>query len=200
MKFFDWSIQDNTLTLNHVVQNQLGNYSVIITSPYGSVTSIVASLTLQLPQVELVRVQLLSTGLLRMTITGDAGRVLALQGTFDFFHWANLGTYTNLTGLLVLTNQRPSSRNAYFYRTVQQQSASTVGVSAPHFSSTTLLPNRNVILQMNAVPGTAWQLQGSPDLAHWGNYGLFTNQTGTQIITNSPFGGANVYFFRLKQP
>jgi len=200
VQFFDWSIQDNTITLNHAAPNEAGNYSVIITSPYGSVTSIVASLTFQLPQAEWVNVQMLADGQLRMTVAGDAGRVVTLQGTFDFFHWANLGTFTNFTGTLILTNQMPSGRNAYFYRTVQQQSVSTISVSAPHFSSATLLPSRNVMLQMNGVPGTVWQLQGSPDLAHWGNYGLFTNQTGIQTITNTPFGGGNSYFYRLKQP
>ena len=48
--------------------------------------------------------------------------------------------------------------------------------------------------------GTGWQLQGSPNLWHWSNYGLLTNQTGTMAITNAPFGRPAGYCYRVVQP
>jgi hypothetical protein len=60
----------------------------------------------------------LSDGHLRMTIIGEPGLAFTLQGTPDLFYWADLGSYTNQTGTLVLTNVPPAGQNAYFYRTV----------------------------------------------------------------------------------
>ena len=40
-----------TLTLTNVSANNAGNYTVVITSPYGSVTSAVATLTVEAPPV-----------------------------------------------------------------------------------------------------------------------------------------------------
>jgi hypothetical protein len=71
-------------------------------------------------------VRLAGTGQLRTTIVGTPGRVFTLQGTLDLFHWADLATYTNVTGTLLLTNYLQAGRNAYFYRT-----AFRAGVSPP---------------------------------------------------------------------
>ena len=52
--FFDWAIHDGTLILNHAAPGELGNYSVIVSSPYGSVTSGIVTLSLAFftPQIQ----------------------------------------------------------------------------------------------------------------------------------------------------
>ena len=43
---------------------------------------------------------------IQITLTGNPGRALNLQGTPDLFHWAVLGRYTNQSRTLVITNAR----------------------------------------------------------------------------------------------
>jgi hypothetical protein len=145
-------------------------------------------------------VELAGAGQLRTTILGSQGRVFTLQGTPDFFHWANLGAYTNETGTLVLTNVLQAGRKAYFYRTVLRPATSPPTVPAPTLSDIHLLADGRTRFQLNSTAGSAWRIEGSPDLFHWGNYGLVTNETGAQAITNAPFRKPGFYFYRAAQP
>jgi hypothetical protein len=60
----------------------------------------------------------LSDGQLSTTIIGEPSLAFTLQGTPDLVNWSDLGSYTNQTGTLVITNAPPVGYNAYFYRTV----------------------------------------------------------------------------------
>jgi len=139
-------------------------------------------------------------GKLRTTIVGIPGRVFTLQGTPDLFHWADLRSYTNLSGTLVLTNIPPDGRDAYFYRTVFRPGTNAPAGLAPSLSDTRLLSDGRVRFQLNSAGGSVWRVEGSPDLVHWGNYGTVTNPAGTLLITNSPVMRPRVYFFRMVQP
>ena len=110
------------------------------------------------------------------------------------------GRYTNQSGTLVLTNAPPKGRSAYLYRTRAVALTNPPPVAAPSLSGALRLPDGRVRFQLNSTAGTAWQLQGLPDLWHWGNYGLLTNQTGTMLITNVPFGRPAYCFYPVAQP
>lgn len=71
---------------------------------------------------------------------------------------------------------------------------------APSLSGALRLPDGRIRFQLNSTAGSAWQVQGSPDLRHWGNYDLLTNQTGTMLITNAPYRQPASYFYRVVQP
>jgi hypothetical protein len=139
-------------------------------------------------------------GRLVAAVTGVPGRTFTLQGTPDFFHWADLGSYTNQNGTLVLTNSLQTGRDAYFYRTVFRSGANPPAVPAPSLADALLLPDGRMRFQLNSVAGSAWQVQGSPDLFHWGNYGVVTNQSGSLQVTNTPVARPAVYFYRVAQP
>jgi len=128
------------------------------------------------------------------------GRTFTLQGTPDFFHWADLGSYTNQTGTLVLTNFLRVGRDLYFYRTLFQPPTTPYAFPAPNLSGVAMLTNGRTTFQLNSTAGSAWRVEGSPDLVHWGNYGVVTNQSGTIPITNTPFGKPRDYFYRAAQP
>jgi hypothetical protein len=66
-----------------------------------------------------IEAQMLGTGQMRITITGNAGRVLNLQGTPDLFHWAVLGRYTNQGGTMPITNVPFGRPACCFYRVAQ---------------------------------------------------------------------------------
>jgi len=141
-----------------------------------------------------------SGGELRTTIIGLPGRVFTLQGGPDLFHWANLGVYSNETGTLVLTNPPPAGRDDYFYRTVLRTGTNSPAVPSPSLGGVELLPHGKVRIQLNSTAGSVWRVEGSPDLSHWGNYGVVTNPSGTLPITNTPYMKPGVYFYRVAQP
>ncbi len=58
----------------------------------------------------------LPDGQVRLTVVGQPGEVLTLLAAPDLTHWVELGDYTNLTGVLVVTNLPPVGAAAYFYR------------------------------------------------------------------------------------
>ena len=147
-----------------------------------------------------VSVAPVATGQLRMTILGPAGRVFTLQGTPDLFHWADLDSYTNESGTLLVTNTPPAGRNAYFDRTAFRSGANPPAVPAPSLADALLLPDSRMRFQLNSVAGSAWRLEGSPDLFHWGNYGVLTNSSGSLQVTNTPVARPRVYFYRVAQP
>ena len=189
------------LVLTNVLTNASGNYCVVVTNTYGSVTSSVATLNVILPtDVETMFAQMLGSGRMRMTITGKTGRVMDLQGTPDFFHWGVLGRYTNQSGTLVLTSTPSKDRSAYFYRTMAVAATNPPPVAAPNLTGPQLLPDGRMRFQLNSISGSAWRIEGSPELFHWGNYGVLTNPGTTLQITNVPQGKPSSYFYRVAQP
>lgn len=148
----------------------------------------------------LTTVALAGGGQLRTTIVGLPGRIITLQGTPDFFHWANLGSYTNQNGVLVITNGLPAGRDAYFYRTVFNPITNQPAVAAPNLTGARLLSDGRMRFQLNSITASTWRVEGSPDLFHWGNYGVVTNPSGTLPITNTPYVNPKVYYFRVVQP
>jgi hypothetical protein len=159
--------EGSSLTLASVQPADAGNYSVVVSNQYGSVTSVVATLMV-LPAIpETVSPQLMGGNQMRFTITGTPGRVLHLQGSPDLFHWAILGTYTNQSGTLLITNPLPSGHPAYFFRTeFVPDAVPSSSVPAPTLASPARLPNQTLRFELHATPGSVWQLQGSPDIFH----------------------------------
>jgi hypothetical protein len=102
---------------------------------------------------------------------------------------------------LLVTNPLPSGHPAYFFRTeLVPAAAPSSSVLAPTLASPARLPDRALRFELHAMPGSVWQLQGSPDIFHWGNYERVTNVSGTTPITNTPVGRPGAYFYRVLQP
>jgi len=188
------------LVIGNVQPGDAGDYTVVVTNTYGSVTSQVARLTVEVVAPETLQAQVLAAGLLHVVIQGSPGRVFTWQGSPDLFHWARLSTHTNQNRTLVLTNARPAGRKAYFYRTAVFPPDPPPGVPAPTLSGARCLADGRMRFDLNAVAGSAWRVEGSPDLVHWGNYGVLTNVSGVLSITNAPWRRAPAYFYRVAQP
>jgi len=187
------------LTLAGVQYEDAGAYTVEVSNLYGTVTSMGAQLVVVAPDVSL-QVQPLAMGQMQLLISGPAGLDGTLQGSPDLFHWADLNHYANPSGLLVLTNIPPAGYNAYFYRTVCRLGTTPPAGPAPVLRGPAVLPGGLVRFQVDAAAGTAWRVEGSPDLVHWGNYGVVTNPSGSLTVTNTPFARPGVYFYRVAQP
>ena len=177
--------------------------NAIVAKPAGQrvqpLAQVSGALTVSSPR-DVLTITLAGKGQLCTTVSGVPGRTFTLQGTPDFFHWADLGSYTNQTGTLVLTNFLRVGRDLYFYRTLFQPPTTPYAFPAPNLSGVAMLTNGRTTFQLNSTAGSAWRVEGSPDLVHWGNYGVVTNQSGTIPITNTPFGKPRDYFYRAAQP
>lgn len=139
-------------------------------------------------------------GRLVTTILGLPGRVFTLQGGPDMFHWANLSIHTNQSGTVMLTNLPPAGQSTYFYRTVSRSGTNLPVISIPSLSGATRRPDGSIRFQLNSAAGSIWRIEGSPDLVHWGDYGVVTNSTGELQITNTPIIRPDAYFFRAALP
>lgn len=189
-----------SLTLFDLTQSDAGSYRVIVDNAYGSVTSSVAMLTVTIPAMsDSLELQPLSSGQMRLLVSGQAGRMLTLQGSPDLYHWAGLGGYSNASGTLVITSTPPEGRAAYFYRTFFWDRTITP-VLAPNLSDLVPLADGRMRFLLHATPGSTWRVEGSPDLLHWGNYGVVTNLGSSLQITNKPHGNPKAYFYRAVQP
>jgi len=139
-------------------------------------------------------------GQLRATIVGVPGRVMTLEGTPDLFHWATLGTYTNVTGELLLSLGAQPGRDVYFYRTTFRSPSGPSAVVESSLGDPRFLSDGRGRFDLRSAPGSRWRIEGSPDLTHWGDYGVVVSPSGTLAITNLPFATPPAYFYRAAQP
>jgi sugar lactone lactonase YvrE len=118
-----------TLTLCNVTTNNAGPYTVVITSPYGSVTSAPpAVLTVQAGQTANISMSSLnsspSTGggkNVSFNITGPAGSSWNVYSSSDLKNWTFVGAVTlNVSGTAPFTVNVTSGMPQQFYRVVSQ--------------------------------------------------------------------------------
>jgi hypothetical protein len=88
-----------SLTLNQITTTNAGNYSVVITSPYGSVTSAVVSLTVTIPtnppQLAVSGASFgFQTNQFGFNLSGANGQTIVVDGSTNLFDWIPLFTNT----------------------------------------------------------------------------------------------------------
>lgn len=141
-----------------------------------------------------------SDGQLQATIIGVPGRVVTLEGTPDLFHWVKLGTYTNVTGELSQPLGAQPGQDVYFYRTTFRSPSGPSAVVESSLGNPQFLSDGRGRFDLRSAPGSRWRIEGSPDLRHWGDYGVVVSPSGTLAITNLPFGNPPAYYYRSAQP
>jgi sugar lactone lactonase YvrE len=90
-----------TLTLSNVLAGSAGSYSVVVSSPYGSVTSAVAALTVTIPT---TAPQIMTgdgfcgflTNQFGFNLSGAFGQTIVVDGSIDLVNWTPL--FTNTVG------------------------------------------------------------------------------------------------------
>ncbi len=137
--------------------NNAGNYTVVITSPYGSVTSAVAKLTVQAPPV--ITVQPASQIVVREAVLSSRWRSLArdhlgICGTLPRTNLVQSGTNSTLTLPGVSTN------NAGNYTVVV---TNTYGSVTSQVATLTVLP-----LAITSQPASQMVTPGTVPLSPWG--------------------------------
>jgi len=112
--------QGPTLVLNDVGLGNTGAYDVVVSSPYGSVTSSVVSLTVTLPVVLSAPQLTGSKTNFTFVLSGPAGSNYVLQVSTNLLNWSPVGTSTiPVSGSITLSNAI-SGYNRLFYRAYLQ--------------------------------------------------------------------------------
>jgi hypothetical protein len=111
-------IQGPTLVLNDLGFGNAGAYDVVVSNPYGSVTSSVVNLTVTLPVI--LSAPQLTVGNTDFTflLSGPAGSNYVLQASTNLLNWSPVSTSTiPVSGSITLSNAI-SGYNCRFYRAV----------------------------------------------------------------------------------
>jgi hypothetical protein len=75
-----------------------------------------------------------------------------------------------------------------------------IGLALPveRFASITLDSDSALRATVVGPPGRGFTLQGTLDLSQWTDLGLYTNQTGTLVLTIVPPACEKAYFYRTR--
>ncbi len=94
-----------------------GNYEVIVTNSYGSVTSEVATLTVT--GVSFGGIQYLPGAGMTLHLSGDPNHAIELYTSSNLINWSLLATLTNPTGTVLYTDTESTNLPRRFYKAVQ---------------------------------------------------------------------------------
>jgi hypothetical protein len=113
--------QDAMLNLFSALESNAGQYQVIITNAYGSVTSAVASLTVEGPDPVVPQFagwRWLGGGR-ELELTGASQRVVEVHASTNLTNWTWLVTLTNETGQLLYLDPQATNYPMRYYRVRQ---------------------------------------------------------------------------------
>jgi hypothetical protein len=110
-----------TLPLAQATPSNIGNYSVIISSPYGSVTSVVVSLTVTIPRTP---PQILTGGTafgvtsnqFGFKVNGAFGQTIVVDGSTDLVNWMPIFTNTSGGNPVFFSDSASTNFPRRFYR------------------------------------------------------------------------------------
>jgi hypothetical protein len=113
-------ITNAVLLFSGVQQTNAGNYSVIVSNPIGSVTSVVATLTVtnggSSSLFKMLTVHLLPDGQVQLSVSGNSGERYSLECSTNLLDWALLGDTTNTNGLAQFIDSGNTNVSRRFYR------------------------------------------------------------------------------------
>jgi hypothetical protein len=104
-----------TLTVTNVQVSDQGDYRVVVSNIGASVTSSVATLTLNLPP-QLSEVMRLPNGSVSFMISGAPNRTYFIEASAYLTNWTNLGSVLYTNGLMPYLDATASSHTNRFYR------------------------------------------------------------------------------------
>jgi sugar lactone lactonase YvrE len=105
----------SSYTVTNAMATNAGGYSVVVTNNSGSVTSVVALLTVVLPG-QFDSLKLLAGPSLQLNMSGTPGTNYVLEFSSDLAHWAPLSTLSSSNGLFQYDDSSPATNAQRFYR------------------------------------------------------------------------------------
>jgi hypothetical protein len=111
---------NSILLLSAVQQTNAGNYTVLVSNPIASVTSLAAMLTVtnngSSNLFKLLSVSLLPNRQAQVTITGYPGEQYSIEGSTNLLNWSALGSTTNALGTAQFLDTANTNVSRCFYR------------------------------------------------------------------------------------
>jgi GH25 family lysozyme M1 (1,4-beta-N-acetylmuramidase) len=194
----------STYVINNAQPAQAGNYQVVVTNNYGTVTSAVRTLTVIAPPFISGQPQSQT-----VTVGSNATFTVTATGTSLTYQWLfNTGVIGGATGTSY-TVMNAQTNNAGNYSVLVTNSIGSMTssnavltvnamVQPPQFQSITVLSNGVVQMVLSGQTGSSYEIDGSSNLVNWIPVTNFVNTNGTYQFTdmsstNNPFG-----FYRAK--
>jgi hypothetical protein len=108
----------NILTISQSTPLDSGNWTAVVTSSFGSVTSQVATLTVVVPTIIPPGSLAFTNGQFEFTLLSTQALKFELQASTNLVNWSNLATLTNVTGTIRFIDPSKNLKRC-FYRARQ---------------------------------------------------------------------------------
>ena len=193
------------LEFNPDTANQAGQYWVVVSNNYGSVTSAVVNLFITGPPVILTQPQGLTAGAgSNATFTVSAVGTMPLNYQW-FFGGAAIGgatdtSYTVLSATatnqgnysVLVTNGLGPAASSNAFLTVNSPA------QAAQFQSIIVLPDGRIQMSLTGSVGGSYEMFGSPDLSGWQSLATFVMTNGTYLFIDNAATNNPQQFYRAK--
>ncbi len=196
--------QTPVLVLSNLLAGDAGGYSVVVSNPWGNVTSLVATLTVQVPQTPpAIVVNDGSFGVhsnrFGFNVRAVPGQVVVIEASTDLVSWTPIQTNLATGAIVLFTDPQSQLFARRFYRARLYQGALPtptvmIGDGALGFQGGRFGFN------LAGVAGQSVVIEGSTNLVNW--IALATNTLGTDPLWFNDPGSANApcRFYRVRLP
>jgi hypothetical protein len=178
---------NSLLWLANVGASQAGGYSVIIANDYGSVTSSVATLAVQLPQPPTPTLLTadggfgVSAGQFGFNLAGPSGLVVIIEASTNLVNWLPIQTNALINGQVRFTDPQSRAFSKRFYRARFAFASSPQLILQPNAGNARFVSNC-FGFNLRGMAGQTVVIEASADLVAW-----------TPLLTNSLLTG--YYYF-----
>jgi hypothetical protein len=115
---------NQTLALTNILKIAAGNYALVVTNSFGSITSSVATLTLSMPSISLSTVGSAGLGLsakgFGFQFSVPVGSTYVILASTDLHNWTPISTNIALSASVAFTDSGASNYPGRFYRVMAQ--------------------------------------------------------------------------------
>ena len=173
------NVTSSTLVLNDVGFGSGGTYDVVVSSPYGSVTSSIVNLTVTTPLV-LSPGGFNTNGGFQLFVYGQIGQAYTLQASTNLVNWVSILNFTCTNSPTYVVDPSAKNFRYRFYRLAQGTLLVPASPVVLGFGLAQPLTRKGLALMLQGPVGSNYVIQSSKDMRIWLPITNF-------VTTSSPF-------------